>query len=308
MSKFNNLQRLDTNLLLVFVDLYETRSVTLTAQRMYLTQSAVSHALKRLRQALEDDVFTQSRAGLQPTPRARQMMQPIANALQEINIAVARPGPFDPGVSTREFRISMSETMELSIAPLLVREIRKVAPGVTLNLLPIRDHGLTGQQLERGEIHLIVSARTVASTGAQTITAGTMAFAAMLPKHMSCAGSVLPLDRYLSIPHAVIHPPDHRGSVIDRALAKKGLRRVIGAVVQNYSVMAEVAAQCGFICHLPGRMITQYGSSLNLVAYELPVDTPPIHVNIISHTRFRNDKGVEWLKKKTAEIVSSLMI
>ncbi|MDS1139904.1 LysR substrate-binding domain-containing protein [Pusillimonas sp. SM2304] len=308
MSKFNNLQRLDTNLLLVFIDLCETRSVTLTSERMFLTQSAVSHALKRLRLALDDDIFTQSRAGLQPTPRARKMLQPIASALQEINMALAAPGPFDPSVSTQQFRIGMSEIMELSIAPLLVQEVRKAAPGVTLNLLPISDPRVTSQRLESGDIQLIVSARTVASAGVQTITAGTMPFAAMLPKHMSCGGTTMPLDVYLSVPHVIIHPPDHRGSVIDHALARLGRRRIIGAVVQNYSVMAEVAARCGFICHLPGKMIAQYASSLGLKAYELPVETPPIRVILTSHPRFRNDKSVEWLKDKTTEIVSSLTV
>lgn len=307
MSKYNNLQRLDTNLLLVFIDLCETRSVTLTAERMSLTQSAVSHALKRLRLALGDEVFTQSRAGLQLTPRAQQMVQPVARALQEINVALEAPGPFVPSQATQQFCIGMSEIIELSIAPLLVQEIRKVAPGIKLSLLPILDPRATSQRLERGEIQLIVSARTVVPTGVEEVTAGTMPFAAMLPKHMAPGGSTLPLDVYLSIPHVIIHPPDHRGSVIDHALTKLSKRRIIGAVVQNYSVMAEVAARCGFICHLPGTMISQYASLLNLVAYELPVETPPIRVILTSHSQYRNDKSVEWLKNKTAEIVSSLM-
>jgi len=307
MTKFGNLHRIDTNLLLIFIDLYETRSVTLTAKRMSLTQSAVSHALKRLRLSLGDDIFTQSRAGLQPTPRAAQMLQPIANALQEINVAVAPPGPFDPSVSAQQFHIGMSEIMEVSIAPLLVQEIRKVAPRITLNLLPIVDPHITSRRLERGEIQLIVSARIMSSAGAQTITAGIMPFAAMLPQHMACQGPTIPMDMYLSVPHVIIHPPDHRGSVIDHALAKMGKRRIIGAVVQNYSVMAEVAARCGFICHLPGKIIAQYASSLCLAAYELPVEIPPIRVIMTSHTRYQNDKSVEWLRNKTTDIVSSLL-
>jgi DNA-binding transcriptional LysR family regulator len=110
------------------------------------------------------------------------------------------------------------------------------------------------------------------------------------------------LEAYLSIPHVVIHPLDHRGSVVDIALAKNGLKRPIATVVQNYMAMAMVAAQCGYICHLPHLLADQFGDLLGLAVYDLPVEIPASPLIATTHARFQSDPGVMWLLQKVREI------
>lgn len=301
MSNFN-LSRFDLNLLVVFLELWETRSVTRTSERLSLTQSAVSHALKRLRAALDDELFLQSRSGLQPTPRAQRLVDPIRKALEDIGHSIAVENVFDPLTVKREFNIAIGEIVELSMAPLLVKGIAQEAPGIRLKFRAMPDTRSACDMLEKGDLQLVLSTRDIHGAAIVSEVVNQLALVAMLSKEVSLAEKTMTLETYLSIPHVVIHPLDHRGSVVDMALAKNGLKRPIGAVVQNYMVMAMVAAQCGYICHLPHLLADQFGDLLGLAVYDLPVEVPASPLIATTHARFQSDPGVMWLLQKVRDI------
>lgn len=300
-----NLSRFDLNLLVVFVNLWDTRSVTRTSERMSLTQSAVSHALKRLRIALGDELFLQSREGLRPTAHALELIAPVLEALEDIESALSKTTAFDPATAQRDFQIATNEIMELSISPVLVSEIIREAPGILLNLLPLPDTRTACMMLESGELQLILSTRDIQGPGIVSQPLAEIPLVALLAKHIKLPGQIMPLDTYLSIPHVIIRPLDHQGSVVDRRLAKQGLKRPIGAVVQNYMVMAAVAARCGYICHLPSMVAEQFGELLGLRTYALPIDLKPLPLIATSHNRFQSDSGVAWLVRKASEILNN---
>lgn len=301
MSNFN-INRFDLNLLVVFVELWETRSVTRTSERLSLTQSAVSHALKRLRAALDDELFLQSRSGLQPTPRAQRLVEPIKKALGEIGNSIFVESSFEPATVKREFHIALGEIVELSMTPLLVKEIAQDAPGIRLKFRAMPDTRAACDMLEKGELQLMLSTRDIHGAAIVNEEVNQLSLVAMLSKEVSLPEKVMTLEAYLSIPHVVIHPLDHRGSVVDMALAKNGLKRPIAAVVQNYMVMAMVAAQCGYICHLPHLLADQFGDLLGLAVYDLPIEVPASPLIATTHARFQSDPGVMWLLQKVRAI------
>ncbi|CAE6754628.1 PCP degradation transcriptional activation protein [Paraburkholderia domus] len=296
-----NIKRFDLNLLVVFLELWETRSVTRTSEKLSITQSAVSHALKRLRAALDDELFLQSRAGLRPTPRAQRLVEPIKKALEEIGDTLSLESSFDPKSVQREFDIAMGEIVELLTAPLLVKKIAEEAPGVSLKLRAMPDTRTACAMLEKGELQLVLSTRDISGAAIQNEVLTQLPLVAMLSRNAISRGITMGLDSYLSIPHVIINPVDHRGSIIDLVLAKKGLKRPIGAVVQNYMVMVMVAAQCGYICNLPHLLADQFGDLLGLDIYELPIEVPPSQLIATSHIRFQSDPGVAWLLQKVRE-------
>lgn len=298
-----NLSRLDLNLLVVFVNLWDTRSVTRTGERLSLTQSAVSHALKRLRVALDDELFMQNRAGLRPTAYAQELVLPIRKALEDIEAALSTTSTFNPSTARRDFQIAMNEAMELSISPALVDGILTTAPGILLNLLPLPDTRAASTMLESGELQLILSTRDIHGPGLVNEVLAEIPLVALLPERMGVRGKTIPMDTYLSIPHVVIRPVDHRGSVIDRSLSKLGLKRPISAVVQNFMVMAAVAARCGYICHVPSMVAEQFGAELGLKTYRLPLEIEPLPLNLTYHQRFMSDSSVVWLVQRTSEIL-----
>ncbi|WP_183016812.1 LysR family transcriptional regulator [Achromobacter sp. UMC46] len=290
-----NTKKFDLNLLTVFLELWETRSVTRTSERLSLTQSAVSHALRRLRIALDDELFLQSRAGLRPTSLAQRLVGPIRKALEEIGDTLSLESSFDPTTAQREFDIAIGEIVELSLAPLLVKKVAEEAPGVSLKFRAMLDSRTVCAMLEKGDLQLALSTRDINGASIKNETLTELSLVAMLSKEILLPGRLMSMDKYLSIPHVVIHPVDHRGSIVDLALAENGLKRPIGAVVQNYMVMAMVAAQCGYICHLPHLLADKFGDLLGLEIYDLPIEIPPSPLIATSHTRFQSDPGVAWL-------------
>lgn len=298
-----NLSRFDLNLLIVFVNLWDTRSVTRTSERLSLTQSAVSHALKRLRTALGDELFLHNREGLRPTARAQELILPVMKALEDIEGALSTTRTFDPSTAERSFQIAMNETMELSLSPLLVNEILSEAPGVLLTLVPLPDTRTACLMLESGELQLILSTRDIQGPNILSETLAEVPLVTLLSERIALPGQTMSMDTYLSIPHVILRPLDHRGSVIDQGLAKLGLKRPIGAIVHSYIIMAAVAARRGYICHLPSVMAQQFGTQLGLKTYALPIELDPLPLIATSHNRFKSDSGVAWLLQKTRTIL-----
>ena len=138
---------IDLNLLRVFDTLYELSSVTRAADRMGLTQSAVSHALGRLRQAVGDPLFVRRSGGLQPTARAVEIAPGIREGLQQLRGALS-PAPFDPATANRRFQVNAGSYFCTLLIPALMARLRRLAPGVSLSvgalgpeLLPSLDNG-----------------------------------------------------------------------------------------------------------------------------------------------------------------------
>jgi DNA-binding transcriptional LysR family regulator len=141
----------DLNLFAVFDTLYELRSVTRAAEKLNLTQSAVSHALRRLRQTIGDPLFVRSGSGLHPTERARSMAPAIRDGLTRLGEALVANG-FDPASSERTFTIAATSYFCALLIPGLIAAARVVAPGVRIRAVPIR-HDLLSQ-IDDGTIDL----------------------------------------------------------------------------------------------------------------------------------------------------------
>lgn len=148
------MKEIDLNLLSVFDALFEVRSVTRVADRLGLTQSAVSHALGRLRRMLDDPLFIRSPGGLQPSARAEQIAPGVRASLQQLRDALASPC-FDPASATRNFTIAAGAYFCAVIVPPLVEHVRRMAPGVSVQIVPLIGNGTT--LLDRGIIDLALS-------------------------------------------------------------------------------------------------------------------------------------------------------
>ena len=141
----------DLNLLRVFDTLIELRSVTRGAARLGLTQSAVSHALGRLRRELGDPLFLRSADGLQPTARAEQIAVGVREGLRQLRGALASPS-FDPAQASRRFTLAGGAYFCTLLVPVLVERMRREAPGVTLRIVPLAESLFSS--LDRGTIDI----------------------------------------------------------------------------------------------------------------------------------------------------------
>ena len=158
--------RLDLNLLAALDVLLRERNVTRAAKRLGITQSAMSHKLKRLREELDDPLFVTAPGGLVPTARAESLEEPLRRALQDVAAAVRASAPFDPSTAEREVRVACVDAIELTLLPDILARLARDAPKVRLS---IRRRGPRSMdELASGELDLIVAPGGVSTRSGTT--------------------------------------------------------------------------------------------------------------------------------------------
>ncbi|NDZ18060.1 hypothetical protein C7T35_34600 [Variovorax sp. WS11] len=293
MSRFN-IQALDLNLLSVFVVVWETRSVSRAADRLALTQSAVSHALRRLRLRLGDALFVAGRAGLVPTPMAAEIIGPVQAALQQIAGALRVRSAFDPATADVEFRLGTNDLVESWLASRILQLASVEAPSVAIHSVPTPDLDATEALLESGDLDLAISRRPLHAASIRCEPLADVGFVTMIRKAEAPSSAEMPLSLYLDRPHVVFRL-DSRTNRIDVALSKLGLRRRVGASVQTYYAMLATAAQTGYLCTVPDRMGGGFARAFDLSVHTLPFSIEPASLYLVWHGRYEADPALLWL-------------
>lgn len=293
-----NTRTLDLNLLVVFVTLWETQSATRASERLALSQSAVSHALRRLRERLGDELFVMGRGGLVPTARAAELIGPVRDALARLDDALEGASPFVPATVRRKFRIASGDFVEFLILPRLIQHIAREAPGVMIEVMPLPPNNAVSGLLESGEIDLVISTPMTFGAGLRHELITTVSLLTLIWKREMLPPGRFPLDLYLERPQVMIEVHQRDDNIIDQALLAKGLARRIGVLVQNFMAMPVIASQTGYICNLPGPIAEAFAASFGLSCHEPPIDFPAPELVGYWHSRFDADPGLRWLREQ----------
>lgn len=293
-----NTRTLDLNLLVVFATLWETQNVTRASERLALSQSAVSHALRRLRERLGDELFVIGRGGLMPTARAAELIGPVREALFCLDGVLQGTAPFLPMVAQRKFRIATGDFIEFQILPRLIQHIAQEAPGLIIEVVPLPPNNMVAELLECGEIDLVISTPMVRDTGLRHEPVTTVPLLTMIWKREGLAAGRFPLSLYLERPQVMIETHQRDGNIIDQTLNAQGLVRRIGVLVQNFMAMPVIASQTGYICNLPKPIAEVFAATFELSCHEPPVDFPAPNIVAYWHLRFDADPGLQWLRAR----------
>lgn len=287
---------LDLNLLRVFDAVARERHVTRAAQRLNLSQPAVSNALARLRAALNDELFLRRPGGVEPTELALALAEPVAEVLDRLRDTLAVHAPFDPAHADRVFTIALSEYAEAVLAPPLLERMGTEAPGC---LLAIRHADRTNWQalLERGEAELAVGVLPEPPAIFTRIRLLPEGFLTLMRLGHPLASGVLDEDRLISFPHLLHSPNGSRDGALDVALAARGKRRRLGAVVAHLSGVPEILARTDMVMTLSARLACRMAEAHGLVVRESPVPMRHTRLSMIFHRRFESDAGHAWLRR-----------
>ncbi|CAG2150585.1 Nodulation protein D 2 [Cupriavidus yeoncheonensis] len=296
-----NIKTFDLNLLVLFVTLWETRSVTRASDRLALSQPAVSHALRRLRGAMGDELFVSAKSGLVPTARGEALIGPVRDALERIEHALQEQEPFVPALAQRAFNIAATDYFEFSILPQLVEHVSRLAPGIVIRLAAVPEGELASQLLESGDLDAIVGAQTVKGMGISHEMLDEVSLTTMIWKQEGLSKRRFPLALYLKRPHVVIR--SRQNTIVDQTLAQRGEHRQIGAVVQNFMAMPMVAARTGYICNVPSRMAATFAGLFDLSMHEPPLDFKGSPLYMSWHRRFDADQAHVWLLQQIRAMV-----
>lgn len=295
-----NVQGLDLNLLRVFDAVLRDRSVTSAAKHLGLTQPAVSNALARLRARFEDALFVRTPTGMDATPFARELAEPVRQALALLDSALAHGPGFDPATSTRAFRFYMSDLGQIEFLPPLVERARRVAPGVRLEAVALEVEDI-GDALASGTLDLAVGFLPGLGPPVRRQPLFRDAYVCLMRADNPAIGKKLTRKKFLAASHALV---SYRGGhrVIEEALERAGLARRIALRVPHFTVVPMVLERTDLILILPARVARVYERRGRFKSLPPPVPIPPADVAAHWHERFERDPGNRWLRELILEL------
>ena len=215
---------LDLNLLRILDALLEERSATRAGERLGLSQSAVSHALSRLRHALKDELFLRSSDGLEPAPRALQIAPQVRQGLLQLQLAVM-DGEFDPATARRQFVIACSDYGSAAIVPGLMARLRDRAPGADLRVVPSQV-GMA-EALQTGRVDLAIGAfgRVPDRFAAEDLFQETLVW--VLSADNPACREPITLERLAELPHLIIALAGEDARAVDGLVSDHGLEMAL---------------------------------------------------------------------------------
>jgi DNA-binding transcriptional LysR family regulator len=315
---------LDLNLLRVFEALMEERSATRAGVQLGLTQSAISHALNRLRYVLKDELFVRGPDGMQPTERAAEIAPRLRQGLLQLQLALA-PTEFVPENTDRRFTLTCTEYAGAVLMPGLIERFRADAPNASLNVLP-SNLGVA-ETLRSGRADLAIGSfrRVPEWCASEPLLQETRVW--LISADHPAAGEEMTLERLAALPHLVIAATgeDERaidGYVVDHglerlvtrsdagllagALAARGLRRNVAVTTPHFLSALAAVSQSDMAALLPRRLATAFMGRYRLVLFEPPYSSPPFEVMSLWHREHGDQPAIVWLRQLLREVAAQL--
>ncbi|UOV16774.1 LysR substrate-binding domain-containing protein [Pantoea agglomerans] len=295
----------DLNLLPVLLVMMEERNVTRAAERLGITQPALSNALNRLRETLNDPLFIRERYGMRPTPKAEQLAQVVGAALSSIDKVILGQQDFDPLYATRLFTLAPNSYVEFIMMPAIVARLRSCAPGIRLRLTPFgNDVTETG----------VISGNTDMVLGRIVEPPDNLVVQHLMNEGLACViradhplvGENLSAEQYEQLKHVNVLPPGRMRAGLYQALEQRGLRRQVAVSVTHFLAVPEMIAVTDYCATLP-RLICQHLSrDQRLRIIPAPVDLGTFPVEMGWHARYRDDPAHRWFRTLITETAQSL--
>lgn len=307
-----NFLTFDLNLLRVFDVVMAERSITRAADRLALTQPAVSNALKRFRDAVGQELVTREAFGVRPTPFADQLWPQVRDALDSLRQAFD-PGAFDPAVPVN-FRLAMADASAATLLPAVVADIEKAQARMGLRVLPLTTRDPRAL-LERGEVDLAVGyfpvavAAVVAQGAEATLRHRQLQqseYVCVMRRGHPLADQPLTLDAFCEAHHLLVSFSGRAHGFVDQALVALGRSRRIVLTVNQFFTAGRVVSESDLLTVLPASFIDATGYQDELVERPLPLRLAHIHVEALWHARHDRDHAHGWLRERLIDASQQL--
>jgi DNA-binding transcriptional LysR family regulator len=305
-----NVPHLDIHLLRCFDALIMEAHVTRAAERMGMSQPAMSATLGKLRTLFGDPLLVRTERGMIATQRAMDALQPIRTAIDLIDTAIDAGSPFDASRSIAEIQIEASESVAFLVMPALVAHLRRTAPNLRLRIHPPELERVR-QSLEEGDADLLISYLHPAPEGLRST---------MLLRQKMCviaAGDhpeirgALSLDQYLRYPHARYSLGRTGSSTleneIDAELGRLKLTRKIGITLPSALSSPAIVARCDMLATVPERVANHFAPLLGLQVLAPPIQLRDGEISMYWHDRMQNRPAHRWLRQCLVELARSAL-
>jgi DNA-binding transcriptional LysR family regulator len=304
-----HLSQVDLNLFVVLEAIYREGNLTRAGQQLNLTQPAISHALKRLRDLLQDPLFVRQGPHMVPTPFTRNMIEQVRQALQILEANLSQSRNFVPEHTRRNFHLAMWEYVEALVLPSLLRRLMRAAPGMSITTSRVKRRDLE-TELASGSVDLAVDIPMTMSDRIRHKWLLKEPFVVIARHgHPAIAGE-LDLDTYLGQRHIQVSSRRYGPSLIDIELNRSGLRRQIFLRSQHNHAACMVVSNTDMLLTLPERhaqlLNTGLGNTgpINRV-HPFPLQAPRLEAHLYWHESVENDPANRWLREEIENVLTA---
>jgi DNA-binding transcriptional LysR family regulator len=287
--------RADLNLLVVLEAIASEGGVTRASERLNLTQSAVSHALARLRDVFGDPLFVREGRSLRPTPLTRAIIDPLRQNLQSLGRLFDEAGGFEPARSTARFTVSLRDPLEALVLPPLMSTVAKAAPGVDLRTTQARRRNVE-DALASGSLDLAIDVPLPLSDAVRRQRVASGPLVVIARKGHPAVRRGLKLATYVQQQHVMVTSRRRGPGLEDIALSERGLNRRVRLRCRNYFAALRVVSETDLLLTMPGRQAPVLNTAFGNQVLPLPIKTPSLDLFLYWHAAVGHDPANRWLR------------
>jgi DNA-binding transcriptional LysR family regulator len=299
-----DIRKIDMTLLLVFQEIMRHKKLTVVADRLGLTQSSISHALKRLRAIFDDELFIRQQSGVAPTAKAIELQPLIGNIIELTRQALGASTDFVPASARGILRIGVLDNHAVLFAAPLIGSMRKETPGLQASFkLMERNRAL--QALLQNDIDIALGFFWRLSKGFIGKALFVDGYVVVARKGHPFIRKKVTLTEYLKADHLRISFAGRFHSAVDRVLGEQNLSRTLVAVVPSLGPALTTVARTDLIATVPQRLAKIYANSFGLQVLDLPVKVPDYKVSAVWHERNEHNPMHAWFIEKLSAITEA---
>ncbi len=312
----DSLAKIDLNLLVILQVLLEERSVTRAANRLHLSQSALSKSLNRLREMLDDPLFQRTAHGLKPTAHALVLASKLPASLQGL-YQLTQPPSFSPKTSSRHFSFATQESIYETLLPHFFGPLLNQAPKLKLHAYIWNEHSI--QDLQQGQIDFAIAGRDIqplSDVQISRLPEGIM-HQTLFTDHQVCIvrdkhpildlyrQDKWDLDAYLALDHLQVRCENRDWWALDYHLAKLGHHRELSTIVPDFYSAASIAAHTDLIFTVPSRFAQHAKKLYQVTELPLPISFASFAYVLLWHQRDSQDPGHAWIREAVINCVKA---
>lgn len=300
MNEIHN--RADFNLFRVLEAIESTGGISSAAEQLHLTQSAVSHALKRLRLLLDDPLFIRQGQNMRPTTYARSIMPTVREHLRGLSGCIESAKEFDPKLLDCEFHFGFRDPTESLVFPYLLPALTTQAPGVRV-VSHHSDPSTVERDLTQGKLDLAVDTTLEVSSHIQSQVFYSESVVVLHSKNHPLAKPHIDLATYAAAQHVMVTHNPLRPSLLERSFAEAGIKRNLVLKAQHYFAASQVIATTDWLMLVPETYAGIIRQQLPVAYSPCPFPVPKVDLRMYWHESMEHDPGIKWLRQVAVDFV-----
>ncbi|BDX06178.1 LysR family transcriptional regulator [Planctobacterium marinum] len=290
----------ELKLLVIFDVIMTEKSITLAAERLAMTQPAVSNAVSRMRVLWKDQLFVPDGRKIQPTSYANNFWDKVRDSLRNINQAI-EPEEFEEGSAQRTFRVALPDIALDALWPDLRKLFEDEAPGLNLHAVPYTIAS-TKPVLDAADVDLVIGQGNRSLENICTEHLFDTSYVCVMRKGHPLTNKPLTIEAFSKADHLLISLSGDISSPVDQTLQQSGLTRRIAITVNSFSSAVPIIKKTDVIAILPTDLVHNHLDNNEIAVFHPPLDIPHSSISMLWHKRQSSDKGLIWLRNQIKRI------